>query len=85
MKLEVLKQFNDAVANKLRNVGDVFEADAARAKVLLAHPLQLVKEAKNAAKVETADAAEDVKEAFETAEKKPVVKKKPAAKKTAKK
>lgn len=69
MKLEVLKTFKDAITGDLRNAGDVFEADAARAKELLAHPLQLVKKA-------AAD--------FETADKKPVVKKasKPAAKKS---
>ena len=70
MKLEVLNCFEDAVANKMRQVGEVFEADEARAKELLAHPLHLVKAVENA---------------FETADKKPVVKKakKPAAKKAA--
>ena len=75
MKLEVLKQFNDAVAGKLRNVGETFEVDAKRGEQLLAHELNLVKEvaAKEVAKAET----------VETADKKPVVKraKKPVAKK----
>lgn len=67
MKLVVLKEFNDALENKARKIGDVFEADAKRAKELLEHPLKLVEKAANE---------------VETAEKKPVVKKasKPAAK-----
>lgn len=76
MKLEVLKEFNDAVTGEIRKAGDVFEAEAARAKTLLAHPLKLVKEAEAKGK---ADLAAD---AVETADKKPVVRraKKPAKK-----
>lgn len=83
MKLEVLKEFNDAVTKQLRKAGEVFEADAARAKELLAHPLKLVKEAESKGKAEAVEVADKVEEAVETADKKPVVKKakKPAAKK----
>lgn len=83
MKLEVLKDFNDAVSGELHKVGDVFEAKAERAKELLAHPLKLVKEAGADAKAAEVEVAEKVEDAVETADKKPVVKKakKPAAKK----
>lgn len=83
MKLEVLKEFNDAVTGAFRKAGEVFEADAARAKELLAHPLKLVKEAEAKGNVEAVEVADKVKDAVETADKKPVVRKakKPAAKK----
>lgn len=82
MKLEVLKCFEDAVENKMREVGETFDADAKRAKELLAHPMQLVKKAESSAKADAVEIADKVKDTVETADKKPVVKKaaKPAAK-----
>lgn len=69
MRLKVLNAFNDAVADKLRAVGDEFEADAKRAEELLAHHLHLVEKVEDEAEKPVAKPAA----------------KKPAAKKAAKK
>lgn len=44
MKLKVIKVFFDKAAAKLREVGEVFDADAERAAELLAHELHLVEQ-----------------------------------------
>lgn len=44
MKLKVIKVYFDKAADKLREVGEVFDADAERGAKLLAHGLHLVEQ-----------------------------------------
>lgn len=48
MKLKVEIKFRDKISNELHNVGDIFEADEARAKELLSDKRKLVSKVKEA-------------------------------------
>lgn len=63
MKLKAIKVYFDKVADKLREVGEVFDADAERGAELLAHELHLVEQ------VDEPEAAEPVETKKPTAKK----------------